>query len=74
MKNWKLILIGGFLGFVLIKAWIINPLMNKPGDVPSGREITARQDDSGEVIMTDQNGREVSVNEILQWKPEVEIK
>lgn len=74
MKSWKVILIGGFLGFVVIKAWVIDPLMNKPADVSPYREITVQQDDPGEVIVTDQNGREVSVNEILQWKPEVELE
>lgn len=74
MKSWKVILIGGFLVFVVIKAWIIDPLMSKPTDVSPDREITVHQDDPGEVIVTDQDGREVSVNEILQWKPEVELE
>ena len=74
MKNWKWILIGGFLVFVVIKALILNPLMNPPADVLPTGSITFQQNDSGDVIATDQNGREVLVNEMLQWKPEVEIK
>lgn len=74
MKNWKIILIGGFLAFILIKVFIINPLTESPKDVSEGRTITVYQDDSGEVTMSDQNGREVTMNEIMQWKPEVELE
>ena len=74
MKNWKLILIGGFFVFILLKVFIINPLMEKSQETSGERVITAQEDASGKVTMTDQNGREVSLNEIMQWKHEVEIE
>ncbi len=69
MKHWKLVLIGGSLGFLIVKALIINPLMERSNDLP---EKSAVMED--EVTMTDQDGRVVSVNEIMRWKPEVDIK
>ena len=74
MKNWKFILIGGFLVFILVKVFVINPLMEKSKDISGTRTISAREDAAGEVTMTDQNGRPVSMNEIMQWKPEVVLE
>ncbi len=63
MKNWKWIVVTVGLGLIVIKALIINPLIEKRPPA----------DPSQEVIATDQNGRRVSVNEMLQWEPEVDI-
>jgi hypothetical protein len=63
MKNWKWIVVTGGLGLIVVKALVINPLIGKEPD----------EDTAQEVIATDQNGRWVSVNEMLQWKPEVDI-
>ena len=63
MKNWKWIVVTVGLGLIVVKALIINPLIEK----------RPHEDPSQEVIATDQSGRRVSVNEMLQWKPEVDI-
>jgi len=63
MRNWKWVVVAVGLGFIAVKALIINPLIEKG----------PHEETSQEVIATDQNGRRVSVNEILQWKPEVDI-
>lgn len=51
------------LGVIVVKALIINPLIGKEPE----------EDTAQEVIAIDQSGRRVSVNEMLQWKPEVDI-
>ena len=63
MKNWKWIVVTGGLGLIVVKALVINPLIGKEHDEDTAREVTA----------TDQSGRRVSVNEMLRWKPEVDI-
>lgn len=64
MKNWKWIVVAGGLGLIVVKALIINPLFEKePNEKDPGQEVVA----------IDQNGRRVPVNEMLQWKPEVDI-
>ena len=62
-------MIGGFLGFLIVKALIIDPLMKRSNDLLEKSAVMEE-----EVTMTDQDGRVVSVNEIMQWKPEVDIK
>lgn len=64
MKNWKWIVAAGGLGLIVVKALIINPLFEKG---PHER------DPEQEVIAIDQDGHRVSVNEMLQWTPEVDI-
>ena len=64
MKNWKWIVVVGGLGLIVAKVLIINPLLEKG---PNER------DPEQEVIAIDQDGHRVSVNEMLQWKPEVDI-
>jgi hypothetical protein len=63
MKNWKWVVVAVGLGLIVVKALVINPLIGKEHD----------EDTAQEVIATDQNGRRVSVNEMLQWEPEVDI-
>ncbi len=74
MKNWKLILIGGFFVFILFKVFVINPLEESKQRQTPSTAITVSEDASGEVTMVDQDGRAVSMNEIMSWKPEVDIK
>ena len=63
MKNWRWIVAAVGMGLIVVKALVINPLIGKEHDEDTAREVTA----------TDQSGRRVSVNEMLQWKPEVDI-